>query len=93
MKYEEIQNIFQTPFLTPWEHDYYGAYFAEAKSSQQFLDHAYSSIENLSGIWYEVSGNMAYFVVAKGTVIPENFADSLQTATDVPEQPVEQGEE
>jgi len=92
MKYEEIQNIFQTPFLAPWEHDYYAAYFAQQKSSQEFLDHAYLSIENLSGIWYKVSENMVYFVVAKGTVIPEDFCESLQVVTDVPEQTEEQGE-
>lgn len=88
MKYEEIQNIFQTPFLLPWEHDYYAAYFAEAKTPQEFLDYAYSTIENLKGIWYEVVGNMVYFVVNKDTVIPENFSDTLQQITDVPEQPI-----
>jgi len=91
MKYEEIQNIFQTPFLAPWEHDYYGAYFAEAKTPQEFLDYAYVEISNLRGIWYEVAGNMVYFVVPKDTIIPEDFCDSLQVVTDVPEQPTEEG--
>jgi hypothetical protein len=37
---------------------------------------------------------MAYFVVAKGTVIPEDFAYALAQAEDVPEQPViEEGTE
>jgi|694.fasta_scaffold02007_24 hypothetical protein len=94
MRFEEIQNIFQTPWLSPWQHDYYAATFLEPKTSQEFLDYAYSKIENLSGIWYEVAGPMAYFVVAKGTIIPEDFAYALAQAEDVPEQPViEEGTE
>lgn len=94
MRFEEIQNIFQTPWLAPWEHDYYVATFLEPKTSQEFLDYAYIKIENLSGIWYEVSGSMACFVVPKGTVIPEDFAYTLTQAEDVPGQPVaEEGTE
>lgn len=92
MTFQELQNIFQTPFLAPWEHDYYVAYFIQPKSSQEFLDHAYSSIAGLSGVWYKVSENVSYFVVVKGTIIPENFADTVQVVTEVPEQMTEQGE-
>lgn len=89
MTFEDLQNIFQTPTLKPWEHDYYVATFAEAKTSQEFLDHAYTSISGLTGIWYEVTGNTAYFIVAKNTVIPEDFANIVEAITDVPEEPVE----
>lgn len=89
MTYSDFQNIFQTPWLTPWTHDYYVAFFAEQKTSQEFLDYAYEKIEGLSGIWYEVHGNAAYFLVVKDTVIPEDFATSVELITDVPEQPVE----
>jgi len=92
MLFNEFNNIFQTPFLAPWEHDYYAAFFHEPKTSQEFLDYAYSNIENLRGLWYEVKGNVAYFIVLKDTVIPEDFADSLQMITEVPEQPVQESE-
>ena len=90
MTFEEFNNVFQTPFLNPWENDYYAAYFATAKTRQEFLDYAYQTIEGLRGLWFEDTGNMVYFIVPKGTVIPENFADSLQVVTDVPEQPTEE---
>jgi hypothetical protein len=93
MTFNELKDIFQTPALMPWEHDYYAAHYITPKTNQEFLDHAYTSIENLNGIWYEIAGNMAYFVVKKGTVIPENFADSIQSVTDVPEKPTEEGTE
>ena len=92
MTFIELQDIFQTPFLAPWEHDYYVAHFPQPKTSQEFLDHSYASIEGLSGIWYKVSGNAAYFIVVKGTIIPENFADTIQEVTEVPEQNTDQGE-
>lgn len=87
MKFQDLQDIFQTPTLAPWEHDYYVATFEEPKTPQQFLDYAYENIQGLSGIWYEVLGNSVYFVVAKDTLIPNEFAFVLIKATDVPEQP------
>ena len=93
MTYNEIQDIFQTPFLKPWEHDYYGAYYATPKTRQEFLDYAYQTITNLNGLWFEEVGNMVYFIVLKGTVIPDDFADDLHIATEVPEQPTEEGTE
>jgi len=89
MTYSDFQNIFQTPWLAPWTHDYYVAVFAEPKTSQEFLDYAYETISGLTGIWYEVHGSAAYFLVNNETVIPEDFAPSLEKITDVPTQPVE----
>ena len=91
MTYSEIQDIFQTPFLNPWENDYYGAYYATPKTRQEFLDYAYENIPNLSGLWFEDVGNMVYFIVPKGTVIPDNFADDLHIVAEVPEKPIEEG--
>ena len=93
MTFNELQDIFRTTALLPWEHDYYMAYYVTPKDKQEFLDHAYTAIENLNGIWYEILSNMVYFVVKKGTVIPEDFADSIESVTDVPEQPIEEGTE
>lgn len=87
MKFQDLQDIFQTPTLSPWEHDYYVATFEEPKTAQEFLDYAYENINDLTGIWYEVSGNSVYFVVPKDTVIPDDFALTVDKATDVPEQP------
>jgi hypothetical protein len=92
MLFNEFTNIFQTPFLDPWEHDYYAAFFHEPKSAQEFLDCAYTKIENLKGLWYEVRGNVAYFIVPKDTVIPAGFSDSLQVITEVPKQPAQESE-
>lgn len=91
MKFEEFNDIFRTPFLLPWEHDYYSAFFTEQKTPQEFLDYVYETIPGLSGVWYEVVGNMAYFIVKKGTVVPEDFADILNVVTDIPEQPTDEG--
>lgn len=91
MTFQELQGIFQTPSLLPWEHDYYVAKFNEGKTPQEFLDYAYEKIQGLEGIWYEVKGTMVYFLVKKGTAIPEDFADSIEAVTDVPEQPTEEG--
>lgn len=91
MTFQEFQNIFQTPWLSPWDHDYYVAVFSTQKTKQEFLDYAYETIEALSGIWYEVQGSSVYFLVKKGTVFPEDFAQTLELITDVPEQPVDEG--
>lgn len=91
MTFEEFNNIFRTPFLNSWENDYYSAFFTTEKTSQEFLDYAYTTIEGLRGLWYEVVGNMVYFIVPKGTVVPEDFADVLNVVTDIPEQPTEEG--
>lgn len=89
MTFEDLQNIFQTPTLIPWEHDYYVSSFEADITQQEFLDYAYTNIDNLDGIWYEVNGLTAYFVVKKGTVIPNDFANSVELVTEVPEQPTE----
>ena len=89
MTFTEFNEIFQTPFLQPWEHDYYEASFVEQTSTQEFLDHAYASISGLTGLWFHISGNMSHFIVPKGTIIPEDFALSVKPVTDIPEQPVE----
>lgn len=91
MTFKDLQDIFQTNWLLPWVHDYYMATFIEAKTKQEFLDYVYETIPDLDGVWYEVKGNVVYFIVKKGTVIPEGFADNLEVITDVPEQPVEEG--
>lgn len=93
MTFQELQNIFQTNWLLPWEHDYYVARFEQPKTSQEFLDYAYQSISGLTGIWYEVNGSSVYFIVKKDTVIPEDFADGIVVVTDIPEQPVVEGTE
>jgi len=90
MTYEEIQNIFQTPFLNSWEHDYYVMVFQDSITTQELLDHAYNSITGLTGIWFHIIGNTCYVVVPKGTVIPDDFAITVSPITDVPEQPIEE---
>lgn len=93
MTYEELtQHVFKT-HLVPWENDFYESVFNNPKNEQQFLDYAYGKIENLSGIWYEIVGSSIYFIVKKGTTIPEDFADVIKPITDVPEEPVEEGTE
>lgn len=92
MTFQDLQDIFQTPTLAPWEHDYYVATFEEPKTTQEFLDYAYETINDLTGIWYEVSGNSVYFVVAKDTLIPDDFSFTLDKAIDVPEQPTPEEE-
>ncbi len=93
MTFADLQNIFITNWLAPWEHDYYMATFNEPKNQQEFLDYSYTTIENLDGIWYEVVGNSVYFIVKKGTIIPEDFADHIEAIVEVPEQPIEEGTE
>lgn len=89
MTFEEFNNIFQTPFLAPWENDYYVATFENPVTPQDFLDYTYKSIDGLAGLWYHVNGNASHFIVPKGTVIPENFALSVSLVTNVPEKPIE----
>lgn len=91
MTFQELQDIFQTPWLSPWEHDYYASSFDVGKTSQEFLDYAYEHIEGLTGIWYEISGNSVYFLVKKDTIVPDDFAPNLYKVIDVPEQPAEEG--
>lgn len=93
MTFQELQDIFQTPGLLPWEYDYYVSRFADPKTPQEFLDHAYQSIEGLAGVWYEVNGLTVYFIVPKGTIVPEDFAELVEAITEVPQQPVEEGTE
>ena len=88
MTFNEFIEIFQTPFLQPWENDYYYAVFENTMTTQEFLDHAYESIDGLVGLWFHILGNTVYFIVPKGTTVPEGFALSVNTITDIPEQPV-----
>lgn len=93
MTFDDFNNVFQTPFLMPWENDYYVATFENPITSQEFLDHAFLSISDLSGLWFHVNGNASHFIVPKGTIIPEDFALSVSTVTDIPAQPSEQAPE
>lgn len=86
MTFNEFNEIFQTPFLQPWENDYYYAVFENTMKAQEFLDYSYESIDGLVGLWFHILGNTVYFIVPKGTVIPEGFSLSLSVITDVPEQ-------
>lgn len=88
MTYNDLLNIFVVSYIEPWKHDYYVAIFDIEKTKQEFLDYAYSTIPNLEGLWYQIQGSTIYFIVPKGTVIPEDFAETVTTITDVPEQPV-----
>jgi len=89
MTFNDFNNVFQTPFLNPWENDYYEAIFETSMNNQEFLDYAYASIQGLSGLWFHVTGNVSYFIVPKGTVLPENFATIVTAVTEIPEQPAE----
>lgn len=87
----EYQNFIQTFFpasLKPWEHDYYVATFAETLGDQGFADYCFAEIAGLDGLWFRTMGSTAYFVVKKGTVIPEQFGISIVQVTQVPEEPV-----
>jgi hypothetical protein len=88
MTFDDFTKVFQTPFLKPWEHDYYEAVFDNSITDQEFLDHAHLSIQDLSGLWFRVGGNTSYFIVPKGTIIPENFA-TVTVVTGIPEQPTQ----
>lgn len=88
MTFDDFTRVFQTPFLKPWEHDYYDAAFDNFITDQEFLDHAYLSIPDLSGLWFRVIGNTSYFIVPKSTVIPENFA-TVTLVTGIPDQSTE----
>jgi hypothetical protein len=77
MNFEDFSNVVRFEGLTLETHDFYMAGFSQGMDQQGFLDHAYQQIPDLQGIWFKAAGNIVYFVVAKDTVIPEGFADSL----------------
>jgi hypothetical protein len=87
MNFNDFSNVVQFSGLTPETHDFYMATFDRNMDQQGFLDYAYAAIADLQGIWFKTVGTAVYFIVIKGTVIPENFADSLIKVEDViPEQ-------
>lgn len=77
MNFEDFSNVVRFEGLTLETHDFYLAGFSQSMDQQGFLDHAYQKIPDLQGIWFKATGNTVYFIVAKDTVIPEEFAGSL----------------
>jgi hypothetical protein len=77
MNFEDFSNVVRFEGLTLETHDFYLATFSYSINNQSFLDYAYQRVPELQGIWFKTIGNVSYFVVAEGTVIPEDFADSL----------------
>jgi hypothetical protein len=77
MNFEDFSNVVRFEGLNLETHDFYLAGFSQSMDQQGFLDYAYQQIPNLQGIWFKAVGNVVYFVVAKDTVIPEDFAGSL----------------
>jgi len=77
MNFEDFSNVVRFEGLTLETHDFYLAVFTHSMDQQGFLDYAYQKIPDLEGIWFKAAGNIVYFVVAKDTVIPEDFAGSL----------------
>lgn len=87
MNYENFISTFFPAHLKPWENDYYVATFVEALGDQGFADYTFDKIEGLDNLWFRVMGTTVYFVVKKGTVIPEQFGLSVTAVTDVPVEP------
>lgn len=85
MNFEDFSNVVRFEGLTPETHDFYMAGFSQSMDQQGFLDYAYQQIPDLQGIWFKAAGNIVYFVVAKDTVIPEDFAGSLDKVESVAE--------
>jgi hypothetical protein len=77
MNFQDFSNVVQFSGVNPETHDFYMASFNHTMDQQGFLDHAHAAIAELPGIWFKTMGTVAYFVVIKETVIPENFADSV----------------
>jgi hypothetical protein len=88
MNFQDFSNVVQFSGVTPETHDFYMATFNRSMDQQGFLDHAHETIVDLQGIWFKTMGTVAYFIVVKDTVIPENFADNLvkvEAANETPE--------
>ena len=93
MTYEDLQNIFKVEYLTPWEHDYYWAFFPEPADRETITARAFEIIPEITRFYCVTRGNHAYIIVPKGTVIPEEFLENIEAITDVPEEPApEEGE-
>jgi|Laugrespbdmm15sn_2_1035079.scaffolds.fasta_scaffold46659_2 hypothetical protein len=97
MNLEDFSNVVKFEGITQITHDFYVATFADQQviGDQQFIDHTYGLLENLDGLWFRNTGSDYYFAVAKGTVIPRDFAtrlikvDEPETITE-PSSPVEE---
>jgi hypothetical protein len=88
MNFNDFSNVVRFEGLSPETHDFYLATFSRSMDQQGFLDHAYETIADLQGVWFKTMGTVAYFIVIKDTVIPENFADNLvkvEAANETPE--------
>lgn len=86
----DYTNFIQTFFpaqLKPWEHDYYVATFLETLGDQGFADYTFDKVQGLDGLWFRTMGTTAYFVVKKGTIIPDGFGTSLVQVTNIPTEP------
>lgn len=87
MTYEQLTNIFIAGHLSPWEHDYYWAYFDKPANQLDLTGKAYKEIPQLGSFFCTTRGNNAYIIVPKGTVIPEGFVENIEQITDVPAEP------
>lgn len=87
MNYSNFISIFFPAHLKPWEHDYYIATFQEDLGEQGFADYCFTNIEGLDGLWFRLVGTTAYFVVKKGTTLPDEFGTSVTLVTDIPTEP------
>ena len=81
-----MNRIIQVPSIKPWEYDFYMATFDHAITDQELLDHSVAVIPNYTNMFSRILGDTVYFIVPKGTIIPEDFSFKIENITDVPEE-------
>lgn len=84
MTYDDFQGIYVVSGLNAWENDFYVGFFDAPITEQEFFTKAHEKIEGLANIYYRIIGSSVYFIVPKGTVIPEGFAAAVDVITNVP---------
>ena len=83
MTYEDFQRFYIVSDMNAWEHDFYTGVIESPMSEQEFFTYAHEKVADIQ-IWFRLVGNAVYFIVAKDTVLPEDFLVEFTPVTGVP---------
>lgn len=83
MKYSDMLNIINFNISEPWNYDFYKASVEPETTQQEIADTICEAIPDLRSIPFFSIHASVYFVVPKGTTIPENMLNSIEQITDV----------
>ena len=84
MKYSDMLNIINFNYNEPWNYDFYRASVESQTTDQEVADLICESIPGLRSIPFYILHATVYFILPKGTEIPEGMLNNIVQITEVP---------